>query len=154
MTEDSLSPAIPLSLLVIGLLGLFAFHAGALPVDPYVDPRPYPDKPADLTKQSVGEYAKSCERATVWNRILSQNDGQVNRISVSMNDVEVTNQSGGWKIYIEYAFSTKIGNSVGDGGGVVEYFVNESATLRDGGGPSADTEELDPTRNGTVVTNC
>lgn len=154
MREDSSSRAILLSLLVIGLLGFLAFQAGVFSIDPYVDPRPYPDKPADLTRQSVGEYAKACERAIVWNRRLSQHDGKLTRISVSTNDVAVTNQSGAWKIHVEYAFSTRAGSSAGDGRGVVEYFVDESVTLRDGGGPSAGKEELDPARNGTVVTNC
>ncbi|WP_135306484.1 hypothetical protein [Haloarcula amylovorans] len=107
-----------------------------------------------MTQQSVGEYAKTCERAIVWNRELSQQNGKLTRISVSMNDIVVTNESRGWNLYIEYAFSTKTGDSVGDGRGVAEYFINESVTLRDGGDGTTDKEALDPTRNGTVVTNC
>ncbi|MFC7139704.1 hypothetical protein ACFQMA_07605 [Halosimplex aquaticum] len=138
---------------MIGLLGVAAFQAGLFATPGHVERQPYPDKPADLTEQRVTQYAKACENATVWNEELTGSGETPTQILVSMDEVMVSNRSTGWTVQLSYMVGVHSPNRVGDSTGAAAYFVNESTTLRTVGA-KADHGELDPRRNGSVVTRC
>lgn len=114
-------------------------------------PKPLPERPANLTRESVVRFAEAYERAYGWNHELSNDttDLTVNPVrSKVLNETET-----GYVVHLEVGLShtrERDGSEmVGGGFYTVNYFVNGTTVVRaEAGGQQRPGP--DP-RNGTVV---
>lgn len=121
-----------------------------------VTPTSYPEIPATLTNESVGQFATEFERARFYERF----EGERVRVSFNARADRVNRTGSGWLVDIDGGFAEYGCNDgvsyVADGIVNARYFVNETAAYRaDGvGHPESDVERnatIDPRENGTRV---
>lgn len=119
--------------------------------EPALTPRPVPDRPTNVTREAVGQFAENHEQAYKWNRELTN---RTTEISINPVRIEVRNTTGdGYRVHLEVGFSKTVRRDgaevVGDGFYTVNYLVNATTVLRaEAGGQQRPGP--DP-RNGTVV---
>lgn len=87
----------------------------------------YPDKPADLTTQTVEQYATEYERAETY-RALSELG---TRVSLTCNATVDRRTENGFYVIAACAATTRTLSGVGSGGPVPHpYFINTTTTIR------------------------
>lgn len=146
--------ALALVVVVAGCIAGVPTDSPALPGDgagESVTPKPYPDRPENLTRETVVRFAEAYERAYKWNRELT--DATV-EVSVNPVRTEVMNETAtGYVVHLEVAFSKTVrsdgGKMVGDGFYTVNHLINETTILRAQTGGQA-RPGPDP-RDGTVL---
>lgn len=107
-----------------------------------------PERPDDLTEQTVVTFVEAYEEAHHRNRIVDRYSPD--SASVVVTSARVVNESRpGYVVHLDVEFFTHKGNNAGHGVYTAAYFVNETTIMRDRGGTSSDAP-LAP-RNGTVV---
>lgn len=110
-------------------------------------PQPLPERPNQLTSESVRTFVKHLETACKWNGLLQT---QTTAMEVMVERVEVNETRMGYLATLRVSYFSETPSGHGDGEYEVAYFVNESVILR--------TDEVlpseplpDPRRDGTPV---
>jgi hypothetical protein len=81
------------------------------PTDAAADPKPYPEKSNDLTRESVGSFVESYERAYQYNAMLAEYPekiGRLNDVDVSINESTVTAEDGRFAVEVTGQTNTGI----------------------------------------------
>lgn len=133
-------------------------RATADPVRDDVEPRDYPDRPANFTRESAREFAVAYEQAYKYNGLLAEN---TERVEVNVHESTVTETDDGYRVRIEGRWFTWAGGLPKNGSNEtttpihgdgpyysVGYLVTEDRLLRDEG-PHDSTPA--PRERGTTV---
>lgn len=81
------------------------------PTEAAADPKPYPDRPAELTRESMGSFVEAYERAYQYNGMLAEHPdaiGRLNDLNISINEVAVTAEDGRFGIEVAGQANTGI----------------------------------------------
>lgn len=81
------------------------------PSDAATPPRSYPDRPAQLTKETVKEFLNAYETAYQYNDALAANPnkiGRTNEITVRIRSVSVTSEPDGFTATVSGQFQSDI----------------------------------------------
>lgn len=81
------------------------------PTDAATTPRSYPDRPVELTTETVEEFLKGYETAYQYNDALAANPnkiGRTNQITVRIHSVSVTSQPDGFTANVSGQFQSDI----------------------------------------------
>lgn len=82
-----------------------------MPTDAAADPKPYPEKPRDLTRESVGSFVEAYERAYQYNDMLAEHPekiGRLNDLDISVNEVTITAEDGRFTVEVTGQANTGI----------------------------------------------
>lgn len=99
-----------------------------------LSPKPVPEKPDDLTAESVRAFVVAYEEAYVYNRAVE--DGSYDRVNVACGVRSLNRTAGAFRVRVECGISTYRWDSDaratlhGDGFARATYLVEESATVR------------------------
>lgn len=116
-----------------------------------ITPKPLPEQPETLTRETVVSFVSNFELAYGWNRELTDDTVE---LTLSLQRAEVLEATdGGFVVHLEVGFTKTVrddgGGMVGDGYYTANYFVNETTTRRAQAGGQV-RPGPDPL-NGTVV---
>ena len=100
--------------------------------DSPLTPKPLPDRPENLTRDSAVEFAKSYEQAYKWNQELTNNTFNMTISPVRSNVLNTTET--GYVVHLEVGFSQTLKSDgdqmVGSGFYTANYFINETTMMR------------------------
>ncbi|WP_435359808.1 hypothetical protein [Haloarchaeobius sp. DFWS5] len=102
-------------------------------VDGEFDPKPYPEKPAELTEQTVVSFVTEYEIARAWNRILEAHEDTEYLGVGTVLETRHKRTNGGHLVVFQISTGYETGHSDVDGFYVVGYFVTESVVKRRSG---------------------
>jgi hypothetical protein len=81
------------------------------PSDAAAPPRSYPDRPAELTKETIKQFLTAYENAYQYNDALAANPdkiGRTNEITIRIHSVSVTSESDGFTATVSGQFQSDI----------------------------------------------
>lgn len=81
------------------------------PTDAATAPRSYPDRPAELTTESLREFLEAYEKAYQYNDALAANPnkiGRTNEITIFIESVSVTSETDGYSAVVSGQFQSDI----------------------------------------------
>lgn len=123
--------AVCLVVLVAGCLGGLAGGDG-------IDERAVPDRPLELTEETVGPYVAAYEEVYRYNVIVREETARIQEIVVGAGVVSVTSRDDGYEVVVSVGFYWTFGDDgSGQPTGIADgrpyeatYFVNTSTTRR------------------------
>ncbi|AUV84058.1 hypothetical protein C2R22_18460 [Salinigranum rubrum] len=124
----------------VGLLVLLAGCLGGLVGGDTVVEREYPDRPPELTEETVGPYVAEYEEVYRYNAIVEEETERIQEIVVGAGVVSVTPRDDGYEVVVSVGFYWTFGDDgSGQPAGIADgrpyeatYFVNATATERVG----------------------
>jgi len=81
-------------------------RATAAPVREDVEPKELPERPADLTAETVREFVADYERAYTYNGLLTED---TERVEVDVREVQVSETPGSYRVRVEARWYTWAG---------------------------------------------
>ncbi|AZH24585.1 hypothetical protein [Haloplanus aerogenes] len=88
------------------------------PTGAATDPKPYPEQPSELSRESVGSFVEAYERVYQYNSMLAEYPdkiGRLNDLDVSINEITVTVEEETFVVGV--TGQTNTGITTDDGGG-------------------------------------
>ena len=111
----------------------------------------HPDKPSNLTKENVGNYAFECEKAIITHDRASKED--MKEIDFSLNNMRIEQNDSSWSVHLQYTVASQSeDSSVGDTRMTANYLINESTTVR--AATMGEKVGPDPRGEGEAVKRC
>jgi hypothetical protein len=81
------------------------------PTDAAAEPKPYPERPSELTRDAVASFVEAYERAYQYNSMLAEHPdaiGRRNDVDISVNEVTVTADGGTFTVRVSGQANTGI----------------------------------------------
>lgn len=107
-------------------------------------PKPSPERPEELTRETVVQYAKHSETTSQYNSVLETHGSDATNIQVDSFEMRTASDQDGYYVLLEYTgFADYPDGLHVDLGGVVLYFVSQDGAKRVNVEPPTEIRNID-----------